>query len=240
MKIETYFEMQKQRIVAEERNRLARDLHDGIKQQFYALGAQIQIINELYLQPNRVQTHLQAAMLLLQNIQEEIDGLIHHLRPAALAKKELKHALQDYIQFWSQLSSIHTIFVYDLQNNKEQDLIPLEPEQEEALFRVAQEALSNIARHSGARHAEVCLSRNNQETILSIGDNGYGFDLERVEPGVGLQSMQERLHMLGGTVEITSAPGQGTGVVTSLKHVASPSLYSLILKSPVLVHTTGR
>jgi signal transduction histidine kinase len=239
MKAINYVETHKQRIAAEERNRLARDLHDGIKQQFYALGAQIQIINELYLQPNRVQTHLQAATLLLQDIQEEIDCLIHHLRPTALEKKGLKQAIQDYIQSWSQLNSISAIFVYDPQNNKDQDLIPLEREQEEALFRILQEALSNVARHSGARHTEIRLTRNNQETRLSIIDDGHGFDHQRIKPGVGLQSMQERLQMLGGTVEIISAPKQGTRVVASLKHVVSPALCSFVLQPPALEHAIG-
>lgn len=213
-RLELLFAVQQENIAAEERNRLARDLHDCIKQEFFALGAQLQIANELYLQPQRLQTHLQQATSLLQSIQEEMNNLIQHLRPAPLAQKGLVHALQDYAQSWSQLSGIHTLFIHDLPDNE--NVVSLTPQQEEALFRVMQEALSNIARHSAARYVEVRLSSNLQEAILSIADNGCGFDLAHVKPGIGTHSMQERFLPLGGTVKINSTPGQGTTIVASL------------------------
>lgn len=220
----------------EERNCLARDLHDGVKQQFYALGAQIQLAKELYLQPHHVQTHLQEATFLLQSIQEEMNNLILHLRPTVLVEKGLKSAIQDYLQSWSRLHSICIIFTPDLQDNN--GVVTLEQKQEEALFRVVQEALSNVARHSSARYVEVRLSCNSQETVLSVVDDGRGFDPERVVSGIGTHSMQERLQALGGTVEIISAPGRGTTVIASLKQGGKTDQLAPIQQPLVLEHAT--
>jgi NarL family two-component system sensor histidine kinase LiaS len=233
-RLEVLFALQQQHSAAEERQRLARDLHDCIKQEFYALGAQIQIANEVYLQPQRVQKHLQEATLLLQNIQEEMNNLIQHLRPAVLAEKGLKNALQDYAQSWSRLCGIYTHFIHDPQSDG--DGVPLEQEQGEAFFRVMQEALSNIARHSCAQYVEVRFFSCSQETVLSITDHGRGFDHERVESGIGIYSMQERFHALGGAVEVSSAPGQGCTVVASLKHVGNMNHRSADQPSFVMEH----
>jgi signal transduction histidine kinase len=235
-RLQILFIEQQGRTALEERNRLARDLHDGVKQQFYALGAQIQIAQELYLQPYRVQTHLQEATLLLQSIQEEMNNLILHLRPTVLAEKGLKSAIQDHLQSWSRLHNVSIIFIPELQGNN--GIVSLEQKQEEALFRVMQEALSNVARHSSARYVEVRLCCNSQETILSIADNGCGFDPERAVSGVGRHSMRERLQALGGTVEISSAPGQGTTVIASLKQTRKTDQLAPIQQPLVLEHTT--
>lgn len=212
--LQALFSVQQQLIASEERNRLARDLHDSVKQQFYALGAQIQIANELCGQPHHVQRHLQEAILLLRSIQEEMNNLIQHLRPALLSEKGLRSALQDYVQTWSRLRGIAATFRQELPEDEQRGV--LEPEQEEALFRVMQEALSNVARHSAAWSTEVRLASQGLETVLSIIDNGNGFDAEQIEPGFGMHSMQERLSALGGTVKITSVLGQGTAVVASI------------------------
>jgi signal transduction histidine kinase len=224
-----------QRIAAlEERNALARDLHDGAKQLLYALAVQIQIAKELSHQPHSVQTHLQEAVLLLQSLQEEMNNLIHQLRPPVLVEKGLKYAIQDHLQNWSRRNDILTTFISDFQKNE--DVLSLQPEQEEALLRVMQEALSNVARHSCAGHVEVHLSSKSQETVLNIIDDGYGFDPERVVPGVGLHSMLERLQACGGTVEISSVPGQGTTVVASLKQNGRTNSLSLIHQPLGLEH----
>lgn len=214
--LESLFTMQKEVIAARERNRLARDLHDGIKQEFYALGAQIQIANEVYRQPQRVQKHLQEATLLLQNIQEEMKNLIQNLRPAVLKEKGLEPALRAHVTSWSRLYGIPTRFIADPQISEV--AFPLGQEQEEAIFRVMQETLSNVARHSGAWHVEMRFSRTSLETVLSIIDNGCGFDPEHRAFGMGILSMQERFQALRGTVQIDSTPGQGTTVVASFKH----------------------
>jgi signal transduction histidine kinase len=215
--LEVFFALQQQLIAAEERHRLARNLHDCIKQEFYALGIQLQIANEVSSQPQQVQTRLQKATLLLQNIQEEMNNLIHNLHPSVLAEKGLLKALQDYTQSWSQLYGIAVHFIHDPQ--EDQHVLPWGIEQEEAFFRVMQEALSNVAKHSNAKNVEVRFFSSSLETVLSITDYGRGFDLERVGLGLGIGSMQERFRALGGTVKISSALGQGTTVIASLKNV---------------------
>lgn len=232
--LEILFTLQQQQGAAEERQRLARDLHDCIKQEFFALGTQIQIANDVYRQPPQVQTHLQEATLLLQNIQEDLNNLIQHLRPAALVEKGLKKALQDYVQSWSRLCGIPVQFLHDPQ--RETLPQPLRQEQEEAFFRVLQEALSNVARHSCARSVDVRLVSGSLETVLSITDHGRGFDAECVVPGMGISSMQERFRALGGTVEISSVPGQGTVVVAALKHLAQMKPLSSSQPPLVLEH----
>jgi signal transduction histidine kinase len=131
-----------------------------------------------------------------------------------LTEKGLRSALQDYVQTWSRLRGIAATFRQELPEDEQRGV--LEPEQEEALFRVMQEALSNVARHSAAWSTEVRLASQGLETVLSIIDNGNGFDAEQIEPGFGMHSMQERLSALGGTVKITSVLGQGTAVVASI------------------------
>jgi NarL family two-component system sensor histidine kinase LiaS len=221
---------ERQRIaVLEERNALARDLHDGVKQLVFALAAQVQIAKEVSPQSHPAQPYLQEAMLLLQSIQEEMNNLIQHLRPTVLREKGLKHAIQDHLQNWSRRHSIRTTFISDLQHTE--DAVSLLPEQEEALFRLMQEALSNVARHSKAKHVEVRLSSDSQETVLRVIDDGHGFERAQVVPGVGLHSMEERLQACGGTVEIRSVPDQGTTVVATLKQSSQTNPFSLNLRS---------
>ncbi len=239
---------ERERLAAlEQRNALARDLHDGVKQLLYVLGTQIHIARELYQQPQRVQDHLNEAISLLKSIQEEMTNVIKQLRPAVLVEKGLEHAIQDHLQTWGKRHGILTTFIADLQCREGELSLP--PEQEDALFRVAQEALSNVARHSWARHVEVRLLCNSEETILGIIDDGQGFDAERDSSGVGIHSMQERLEAFGGTVKIRSVPGQGTTVLASLKQsvkttrlppIAQPLVLNTI-KQPTLdkISSTG-
>jgi signal transduction histidine kinase len=128
------------------------------------------------------------------------------MRPAALEGKGLATALREYIVRWSEGAEIPADF--RVQGERR---VPLEVEQ--ALFRVAQEALANVARHSGAGHAEVDLAYAPDAITLRIADDGRGFDSSRNPGGgFGLQSMRERLVRLGGHVNVESAPGKGTRV----------------------------
>ncbi len=128
------------------------------------------------------------------------------MRPAALEGKGLAAALREYVARWSEGSEIPADF--HVRGERE---APLDVEQ--ALFRVAQEAVANVARHSGAGHAEVDLSYTTDAVTLRISDDGRGFDPSRGSGGgFGLQSMRERLVKLGGRITVDSAPGKGTRV----------------------------
>ena len=193
----------------EVRNRFARDLHDSVKQQVFATSLQIAAARALINQENKeaAETHLAQADELVRLAQKELNVLIHQTRPAALEGNGLSAALGDYAADWSKKSEIPT----EVHVRGERET-PLEVEQ--ALFRVAQEALANVARHSGAESVEIDLAYDVDRLTLRVADDGGGFDPAKDRrDGFGLRSMSERLAKLGGYVEVESAPGKGTRVV---------------------------
>jgi NarL family two-component system sensor histidine kinase LiaS len=151
--------------------------------------------------------HLLEAETLAYQVQQELTTLIHEPRSSALQDKGLAAVLQDYVLSWSRQYSITA----DI-NVPETCILPATVE--EALLRVTREALSNIARHSHATRVQVSLECSPEQTMLSIADNGQGFNPDSLNSsGVGLHSMRERLEALGGTVSIESTTGQGTRLV---------------------------
>ncbi|MGH2510589.1 MAG: histidine kinase, partial [Ktedonobacteraceae bacterium] len=191
----------------EERNRLARDLHDSVKQQVFAISMQIGATKILLRRDtDAAEARLQKAEKLVQQAQQELTSLIRELRPVALDGKGLIAALRELAPQWSQQTDI----VANLHVEGAQTL-PLTVE--EALFRVAQEALSNVARHSQATLVQITLTMTDETVTLMVHDNGQGCDPTHLEhQGVGLLSMQERMKMLGGDMQLASTPGNGTRV----------------------------
>jgi NarL family two-component system sensor histidine kinase LiaS len=206
--LQNLLQTQQELATLEERNRLARDLHDSVKQQIFASTMQVGAASALLDQDiQAAQKHLEEAERLGRQAQSELAVIIHELRPETLQDRGLRQALKDYTRSWSQLNNIHTEI-----NIHGDDALPLEVEQ--ALFRVTQEAFSNISRHSGASRVELDLSVVNNKACLTITDNGRGFDLPSTEgKGMGLVSMGERLAALGGSFSMESTPGQGTQLV---------------------------
>jgi NarL family two-component system sensor histidine kinase LiaS len=195
----------------DERNRLARELHDSVKQQLFATAMQVGAARAL-LERNdpAADERLADAERLAHAAQQELTMIIHELRPAALESKGLAAALRDYVDDWSRHSGIAAHVSYQGQRE-----LPLLLEQ--TLFRVAQEALANVARHSGASRVQVQVQWDPQTVTLTVADNGRGFSMDaRPKTGVGLKSMQERLESLGGTFTLASAPEQGTTVTAQL------------------------
>jgi two-component system, NarL family, sensor histidine kinase LiaS len=189
----------------EARNRLARDLHDSVKQQVFATSLQVAAARALIEDDKEAaEEHLAQADELVRQAQKELNVLIGEMRPAALEGKGLAGALRDYVRGWSQRAEIPA----EVHVRGERE-VPLQTEQ--ALFRVAQEALANVARHSGAQRAEVDLIYTADTLTLRVSDDGRGFD-PAADPGdgFGLQSMRERAERLGGHVSVESAPGEGT------------------------------
>lgn len=191
----------------EERNKLARDLHDSVKQQIFATAMQLGAVRAtLEDDSESALEHVIEAQQLTQQAQNELDALIRELRPATLGEGCLTEALKEYASAWSRQSQIAS----EVRGPAECD-IPVAIE--EALFRVTQEALSNIAKHSRASRVEILLSIDQNEVALSIQDNGIGFDVALVfGEGVGLRSMGERMELVGGTLELKSKPGDGTWI----------------------------
>lgn len=184
----------------EERNRLARDLHDSVKQQIFATVMQIGAARAV-LPTNQTAaiTHIQEAERLAQQAQQELTVLIRELRPAALEGRGLVAALRELLVGWSHQTQIDHDF-------RVQGERPLPLATELALYRVVQEALSNISRHSGASRVTLYLDWRHQQVELTIADNGHGFATPTGETaGVGLHSMSERVQALGGTLTVASS-----------------------------------
>ncbi len=195
-----------------ERARIFRDLHDGVKQQAFALTMQVSTARTLIgTQPEAARTHLQHAEALAYQVQQELTALLHSSHPSVLSEKGLATALQEYVTTWSRQQQI------PVQHHIDGCALP--PLMEEALLRITQEALSNVARHSHATAVTLDLSCTHERVTLILEDNGCGFDpddsalVER--NGVGLRSMHERLEAFEGTLRIESRKGEGTRIVAS-------------------------
>jgi signal transduction histidine kinase len=198
--------------VVEERNRLARDLHDSVKQQIYAISMQLGAARALLDREHQAYNPVTEAERLARQAGAELTTLIRELRPPHLESKTLSDALQEYVTDWSRQTHIAA----DLK----MDGVPsLSLAGEETLFRVAQEALANVARHSRAQHVSVELAAEENEILLKVEDDGKGFDLDRIEKGVGLDSMRERLEAIGGHLEIDSQTPSGTKVMAAVRRL---------------------
>jgi two-component system, NarL family, sensor histidine kinase LiaS len=194
----------------EERNRLARDLHDAVKQQIFAAAMQVGAAKALLPgNPEAAATQLVEAESLSRQAQRELTTLIQELRPAALGDQGLAAALRHYAAGWSRQNGIPVDF-------KAEGERPLPLPAEQALFRVGQEALANVARHSQATQVNMRLDWEKTAVVLTIADNGRGFDSQAQNNGFGLPGMRERLAAQGGRLEISSRPGQGATVRAEL------------------------
>jgi signal transduction histidine kinase len=192
--------------VVEERNRLARELHDSVKQHLFTSALLVRAARKLFhSDPEGAQQHLVEAEELSEQIQQELSAAIQALRPAVLEDLGLAMVLQDFARDWSRRVGI----AVDVRLQGERTT-PLQIE--EALFRVSQEALANVARHSRASEVKLQLTWNEEEVSLSICDNGQGFDTARTTgKGLGLTSMHERVEALHGRLSIASSV-EGTTV----------------------------
>jgi signal transduction histidine kinase len=207
--IETLLDTQQQLASLEERQRVARDLHDSVKQQAFALtlligAAQSRLPDDLA----SARGSLSKAGELADQIRQELTSILQQLRPVALAGQGLQAALRDYIRQWSQQTSMACEFQTSSMPGGSQASI-LRPEIEEALFRIAQEALANVAHHSQASQVQVQLEQGTDQVCLHVLDNGKGFAVEQAAGrGHGLANMRDRVAAYGGTLHIRSASGE--------------------------------
>lgn len=203
--------------VTEERNRFARDLHDSVKQQMFAASLQLGAVNAA-LAPEAATPRalLKETRDTLQLAYDELTTLIGALRPAALNDRGLASALHDLAEGQTRRGGTPVTFTVSGER-----ALPLAVEH--ALFRVAQEALANITRHSKATQARMALMCETGSVQLMIRDDGTGFDPSRTAGGIGLQSMRERMDEIGGTLQIAGQPGMGSTVTAraSLNGVAA-------------------
>lgn len=204
------FEQTKDLAVMEERNRLARDLHDSAKQKAFAALAQLGTVNGMMkLSSNGVKSHLTEAENLIYEVIQELNFLIQEIYPIALQEMGLQATLREYVFEWENRNDIAAHLT-----TKNDYPLPLEMEQ--AVYRFAQEALANVARHSHAARVDITLCYDAESLQVIIMDDGCGFDTNQKAKGLGFRSMRERIGGLRGTVQIQSAPGQGTCLTAHL------------------------
>jgi signal transduction histidine kinase len=206
--IQTLLAERKDFAVMEERNRLARDLHDSVKQEVFAASMQVAAARALVQRdPTAADERLAGMERLLGQAKRDLATLIQELRPVALDGKGLAAALREYCANWSRDSGVSATV-------RAQGEQPLPWEVEQALFRVTQEALANVMRHSGATEVEISIRWEPEALTLSVTDNGRGFDLAAMDgKGVGLRSMEERVAAVGGALSIyRAAAGAGMTV----------------------------
>src|SRR6266498_1418831 len=203
------FEQTKDLAVMEERNRLARDLHDSAKQKAFAALAQLGTARGLLNgHGNSVTLHLNEAENLVTDVIQELTFLVQEIYPIALQEKGLVTTLRDHVFEWENRNDTNIQLITRYERR-----LPLDVEQ--ALYRVTQEALANVARHSHARRVDVSLVYNGDSVQLSVSDNGCGFDIN-AKHGMGLRSIRERVSSIRGTVQIQSAPGHGTRLLVQV------------------------
>lgn len=193
-----------QEIISQERNRLARELHDSVSQQLFAASMLMSAINEAKpISDDKESKQLKMVEAMIHQSQLEMRALLLHLRPAALKGKTLKEGIEELLIELSQKVSIKISW-------KLEDYF-LDKGIEDHLFRIIQEAVSNTLRHSEATLLEVLLIERDGFTILRVVDDGVGFNVDERKAGsYGLNNMYERAVEIGGTFKIVSLKNKGT------------------------------
>ncbi|MGG0718088.1 sensor histidine kinase [Robertmurraya massiliosenegalensis] len=189
-----------QEIISQERNRLARELHDSVSQQLFAASMLMSAINET----NELESkQLKMVEGMIHQSQLEMRALLLHLRPVALKGKTLQEGIEELLIELSQKVTMEIHW-------KVEDF-PLDKGVEDHLFRILQESVSNTLRHSKATEVEVLLIKRDGFVILRVVDDGIGFDVEESKAGsYGMQNMYERAVEIGGALKIISVKNKGT------------------------------
>jgi signal transduction histidine kinase len=195
----------------EERQRLARELHDSVSQALYSIGLAANAARLLIdRDPPQAAAPLDYLIALAEAGMTEMRALIFELRPDSLEQEGLIAALEKQA---AALSARHRIAV--ISELGAEPALPLEVK--EALYRIGQEALHNVVKHARAKQVEIRLAVNPEKVILRVADDGKGFHVDGAFPGhLGLRSMRERAARLDGALEIISTPGQGTCVCATI------------------------
>jgi signal transduction histidine kinase len=200
--------------VLEERTRLAREIHDTLAQQLTGIVLELEAANTLLARgSDRARRSVEVARDLARSALQEARRSVWNLRPAPLAATGVVAAIDQEVEGWQERTGIPVRF-------KARSVPPrpsLQPAAEVALLRIVQEALTNTARHSAATSVDVSLRASNGDIILTVHDNGVGFDDSNPRSDCfGLTGMRERAHHAGGTLAVVATPGSGTTVTARI------------------------
>jgi signal transduction histidine kinase len=209
--------------VHDERQRMAREIHDTLAQGLAGIITQLQAADRVREHPQQWQHHVDQVNALARNSLAAARRSVAALGPAELDDTRLPDAIADLATRWARTSGV-TVHV-----ETTGDARPILADIEITLFRVAQEALANVARHAGASRAAVTLSYLDDVVMLDVRDDGVGFTVDAVPEhgsaadgsGFGLHAIRQRLHRVDGTLVIESEPGEGTVVNASVPALAT-------------------
>jgi signal transduction histidine kinase len=202
----------------DERRRIARDLHDQLGQQLTALRLTLEMLKAQSVERTELRVQVETLEELARQLDQDVAFRVWELRPTVLEDLGLQAALTDYVRNWSKRFGISA----QLHTSRSTDE-RLTSEVETTVYRLAQEALNNVAKHARAAHVDVVLERSSGSLSLIIEDNGVGFDASNADTigqGLGLVGMRERAALVGADLQIESTPGEGTTVILRAPAVA--------------------
>ncbi len=193
----------------QERKRIAREIHDELGQALTALRIDVAWLSERVSRDGTVGERLQSMSNILDNTVESVRRIAAHLRPGLLDDLGLAASIEWLADQITARSGIRCRIAMD------HGSLDLNERLSVCVYRIVQEALTNVARHSEASEVEVGIQEVENSLLVEISDNGVGFDPETRKYSYGLLGIRERAQMLGGTVEVTSRPDEGTSVMAS-------------------------
>jgi len=197
---------QSQRLaVADERDRIGRDLHDGVIQSMYAVGLTLEdISSRAEEEPENVQPRLEVVVNDLNQVIRDIRRYIMDLRPTELQGRRLDEALASLVGYLEDRTGVSVTVDLDPSLLPERYFVNI--------WHILQESFSNIEKYAHAKHVSVSMAVSGGDVCLVIADDGNGFDLEAAElgRGYGLPNIKDRAERLGGVLHVESAPGSGT------------------------------
>ena len=200
------YERGRQLSVLEERGRLARDLHDAVSQKLFSIRVKARAASMLVSRdPAQAAAEMESVAALGGEALAELRAVIDGLAPPGIADGGLAESLRRYALLAGKAHGVRVLFA-------SADLPALGGQRDAAVYRVAQEALHNALRHSGAAEVQVSLGQGPKRVTLDVTDDGRGFLPAAASGGLGLASMRERAAAAGASLTIRSAPGKGTSV----------------------------
>jgi signal transduction histidine kinase len=195
----------------EERERIAKELHDGVIQSLFAVGMNLQGVATSSADPETAR-RLEAAVEDVDVAIRDLRNYIFGLRPGILADRQLDQALKELTSEFGARSGVVTVVEVD--GDAASELASRAGD----VAQLAREALSNVSRHAEATTCRVSLRPGAEGIVLEIDDDGRGFDVGTTTPGMGLRNLRERAELIGGKLEIQSTPGDGTTVRASFPY----------------------